>query len=112
MQDFPIKPIDYLTVTIQTIGYPQQDPTPLFSNNQAAIQLASNLEFPKKTQHIDMAFRIIHEQWGKRELLIVYVPSNSQLADIYTKLLPSDKIQTIPRYARKNSMTLKVGKRM
>jgi hypothetical protein len=112
MQDSPIEPIDYLTITIQTTGYPQQDPTPLLSNNQAAIQLASNLEFPKKTQHIDMAFRIIREQWGKRELLIVYVPSNSQLADIYTKLLPSDKIQTIPRYARNNPMTLKVGKRM
>jgi hypothetical protein len=48
MQDFPIEPIDYLTITIQTIGYPQQDPTPLFSNNHAAIQLASNLKFPKK----------------------------------------------------------------
>ncbi len=93
MQDFPIEPIDYLTITIQTIGYPQQDPTPLFSNNQAAIQLASNLEFPKKTQHIEMAFHIIRGQWGKGELLIVYVPSNSQLADIYTKLLPSDKFK-------------------
>jgi hypothetical protein len=40
-----------------------------------------------------MAFHIIREQWGKRELLIVYVPSNSQLADIYTKLLASGKFK-------------------
>jgi hypothetical protein len=40
-----------------------------------------------------MAFHIIGEQWGKREVLIVYVPSNSQIVDIYTKLFPSDKFK-------------------
>jgi hypothetical protein len=41
------------------IGFNQQVPTPLYSDNQSAIRLVQNPEFHKRTKHIDVVFHLI-----------------------------------------------------
>jgi hypothetical protein len=72
------------------IGFPQQVPTPLFSDNQSAIMLVQNPEFHKRTKHIDVVYHLIREFQERGDISILYVPTKLQLADILTKALTPD----------------------
>ena len=72
------------------IGFHQQVPTPLYSDNQSAIRLVQNLEFHKRTKHINVVFHLIRELQEQGHISVFYVPTKLQLADILTKALPPD----------------------
>lgn len=54
-----------------------------------------NLEFHKRTKHIDVIFHLIRELQVNGEINVTYVPTQLQLADILTKALTPDLFQTI-----------------
>lgn len=56
-------------------------------DNQSAIKLAKNSEFHKKTKHIDVRFHFIKDECNKGNIVVKYVESSNQLADIFTKPL-------------------------
>lgn len=62
---------------------------PLYVDNQSAIKLINNPVYHKKTKHIDIKFNFIREKVEVGVIKINYIPSNSQLADILTKALPT-----------------------
>ena len=72
------------------IGFHQQVPTPLYSDNQSAIRLVQNPEFHKRTKHIDVVFHLIRELQEQGHISVFYVPTKLQLADILTKALTPD----------------------
>ena len=69
------------------LGFSQSNPTPLYSDNQSAIRLVLNPEFHKRTKHIDVLFHLIREFQARGEIVVSYVPTRLQLADILTKAL-------------------------
>jgi hypothetical protein len=73
------------------LGYPQRAPTLLRSDNQAAIRLVHNPEFHKRTKHVDVKYHILREHLLNNVISIAYIPTNDQLADLFTKPLPRDK---------------------
>lgn len=81
----------WLRNLINGIGYPCKKPTILFVDNQSTIKLSKNAEFHKRTKHIDIRYHYIREKYESGEILIEYVPTEMQKADIFTKALPRDQ---------------------
>lgn len=64
-------------------------PTPMSMSydNQAAIFIANNLVFHKRTKHIEVNYHFIHDLLLRKQLITPYVRSKDQLGDILTKPL-------------------------
>lgn len=56
-------------------------------DNQSAIRLIKNLEFHKRSKHIDVRYHFIREKHNEGYFGVEYVDTRNQLADIYTKSL-------------------------
>jgi hypothetical protein len=66
------------------LGYTPSKPT-ILVDNKAAIKLAENPEFHKRTKHIDIQYHYIRDQVKQKRVDVQYVPTKLQLADFLTK---------------------------
>ena len=80
---------------LSDLGFAQTKPTPLFSDNQSAIRLVQNPKFHKRTKHIDVVYHLIREIQARGEIMLFYVPTRLQIADILTKALTPDLFQKL-----------------
>ena len=60
----------------------------IFSDNQGALTIATNPTDHQRTKHIDIRYHFICNCLQNNSILIDYVPTTSQTADILTKALP------------------------
>lgn len=67
-----------------TLSYP---PT-LWCDNKSAMALAPNPVYHARTKHIEIDYHYIREQVLAHKLVLQFVASHHQLADIFTKGLP------------------------
>lgn len=59
----------------------------LMVDNESAIKLIKNPEMHRRTKHIDVKFHFIREKFEEKLFTIQSVPSEQQIADIFTKPL-------------------------
>lgn len=81
----------WLKALIKDLGFETKVPMKLFCDNQAAICIAENPVFHERTKHIEMDCHFIREKIQNKIISTPYVPSEEQLADVFTK--PSTKQQ-------------------
>lgn len=67
----------------------KQKPT-FYLDNHAAIKLAKNPEFHKRSKHIDTRYHYIREQFELGKFELKSIGTENQLADIFTKALPKN----------------------
>lgn len=67
-------------------------PSTLYMDNASAIKLVKNPEQHKRTKHIDVRFHYIREKFYDNQFELKQVSSHDQLADIFTKAMPSARI--------------------
>jgi hypothetical protein len=80
--------ITWLRLLLKELGHdPIDKPTTLFCDNQAAIHIASNPVYHKRTKHIEVDCHFVREKILNKIIETAYVRSNDQLADILTKPL-------------------------
>ena len=60
----------------------------IFSDNQGALTIATNPTDHQRAKHIDIRYHFIRNCLQNNSILIDYVPTTSQTADILTKALP------------------------
>ena len=65
----------------------------LCGDNQGAIFLASNPAQEHRSKHIDIRYHYIRECVEKKKVILHYVPTTEQIADIMTKCLSYDKFK-------------------
>ena len=63
------------------------DPIKVYVDNKSAIALANNPVFHKRLKNIDIKYHWLREKVAEGVVTLVYVKSEEQLADIFTKEL-------------------------
>jgi hypothetical protein len=69
------------------IGFPQQNPTIIYEDNQSAINLAVAPHITRKSRHIHIRHHFIRDLVAKGIVQIVHLPTHLMTADILTKPL-------------------------
>ena len=75
------------------MGYPSHGPTPLCSDNQAAIFLAINPAVEHRTKHIDIRHHYIREQFNEGVIEPFHIAGEENPADLFTKSLAVVKVE-------------------
>lgn len=57
----------------------------------SAIALAHNPVFHARTKHIEIDYHFLRDKVLAKQLLIQFVPSHDQIADVFTKPLSADR---------------------
>ncbi|KAK6147459.1 hypothetical protein DH2020_018371 [Rehmannia glutinosa] len=68
---------------------------PIFCDNISAINIAQNPVHHNRTKHIEIRHHFLRDCVSKRKIEISFVPSQDQLADIFTKPLTSETFASI-----------------
>ena len=77
----------WLRAFLNQLGFTQDEATEIKEDNQGAILLAKNDVFHNRTRHIELKHHFIRALIKSKEVLIIYVPTAQNVADIMTKAL-------------------------
>lgn len=77
------------------VGLPTPKVWTLRTDNQAAIAIAHHPEFHPRTKHIDIAMHFLRDHVEKGTLNIIYVPTEDNVADLFTKRIPREQHQKL-----------------
>lgn len=80
---------------LEGLGFEQTQPTPFMCDNMSSIRLVKNPELHRRSKHIDVRYHFVREQQENKTINVLYTPSVSQLADLFTKALPAPVFQTL-----------------
>ena len=69
-------------------------PVNIWSDNQGAIQLAQHKTYHRRTKHIGVKFHAVRYYLRNNFIKLLYVPTNDNLADIFTKPLVGTKFKS------------------
>jgi len=69
----PFAEVVWLHRLLAEIGFPQSNPTLLHGDNTSVIQIATNLVYHKRTQHIEKDCHYIQEAVDKRVITLPYM---------------------------------------
>ena len=75
------------------LGYKFSDSVTLFCDNQSALALAKNPIQHQRSKHIDVKYHFIRGEVQKGFVNLVYVPSEKNLADVFTKAMTNVKLK-------------------
>ena len=68
------------------------EPTTIYEDNTASITMASDLSTPhKRSKHFGIEWSFFKESVKKREIFPIYVSTDEQPADMFTKALRTNK---------------------
>lgn len=85
----------WLRKLVSDLGYSCERELVLYVDNQSAIRLVNNPVFHKLTKHIDIRYHYIREKFESNEIVVMYISSEMQRADILTKALPRDRFRKL-----------------
>jgi len=69
--------------------------TTIFEDNQAAIRLASNPVFHRRSKHIELRYHYVRDKVADATIRLEYCPTQDMIADILTKQLPTAQFQLL-----------------
>jgi hypothetical protein len=80
---------------LASLGSEQIDPTVLHLDNQSTIAIAKEGGKEERRKHIDIKHHIIVEAIDNKVIVVNWIPSKDNLADIFTKALPERRFQAL-----------------
>ena len=85
----------WLKQLLKDLGVKHLGSTPLHCDNQAALAIATNPVHHEKTKHVDIDCHFIRDTTNAGIITPVYIPSKHQIADVFTKVLPTKQHNSI-----------------
>lgn len=67
-------------------------PLHISSDNQSAIKMLENEKFSHRTKHIDVQYHFLKDMIRNKSIVLSYVPTETNAADLLTKPLAGPKI--------------------
>ena len=64
----------------------------LFVDNQGAINLGNNPVYHQRSKHIDVKYHFVRHEIREKNVKLVYVPTNDNVADMFTKPVSRPKM--------------------
>jgi len=83
----------YLTTTRPNILFSQKNKTGIFVDNLEVIVIANNPVCHGKTKDFNIKFYYLIKMQQSEEVNLIYYKSKDQLADMFTKSLPINKLE-------------------
>ena len=80
-----------LMVADLDVGQPSA--TTIYTDSQSALAVARNPVFHARTKHIEVHYHYVRERLSAGEISLAYVPTQDNLADLFTKALPREKFE-------------------
>jgi hypothetical protein len=77
--------IVYLRRLFNELKIGNQHPTPILNDKQSCIKLVHNPILHARTKHIEIQYHFIRERNQTRDIIVRYIPTYEQQADILTK---------------------------
>jgi len=69
-------------------------PTCIGCDNQSAIKFSKDSIYHQRSKHVDIRFHFTREAQESKEIIVQYVPTNENPADLLTKALEKNKTST------------------
>ena len=85
----------WLRTILLEFGLSVQGLTPLYCDNKETIYIANNPIFHERTTHIEVDCHFISSKVESKDIVAPFVPFGSQLADVFTKVVPKNVIDSI-----------------
>ena len=79
----------WLRMLLKDLGVYLHHPPILWCDNVSALSLASNPVFHARSKHIEVDYHFICEKVVNRDMLVKFISTQDQLADLFTKALPT-----------------------
>uniref|UniRef100_A0A2N9HVF5 Reverse transcriptase Ty1/copia-type domain-containing protein n=1 Tax=Fagus sylvatica TaxID=28930 RepID=A0A2N9HVF5_FAGSY len=87
----------WIRTLLKELGIYLSQPPTLWCDNVSALAIASNPVFHARTKHIEVDFHFIWERVLHKDLVVKFVSTIDQLADIFTKSLPTQRFLDLQR---------------
>ena len=73
------------------------DHVPIKCDNTSAINLSKNSSLHSRAKHIDIRYHFLCDHMQKSDIILEFVCTDNQLADIFTEPLSDERFSTIRR---------------
>jgi len=83
----------WLQKLLSDLGQSVDAPVVIYCDNTSSILLANNPVYHVRTKHIEVHYHFIREKVLAKEIDLIYVSTEDQVADIFTKALGTDKLR-------------------
>ena len=93
VQTHAAKEVLWLWSFVNEMRGEKDKPLRLNCDNQGAIVLTKDNKFHSQTKHINLRFHFIREAVEDNKLSITYIPTEENMADIFTKALVRPKFE-------------------
>lgn len=87
--------LTWLVRLLEDLSVPPDLPVPIQSDSKAAIHIARNPVFHERTKYVDLDCHFVRQQFLSGLISLSFVPSEGQLADLFTKPLNGGSHQRI-----------------
>ncbi|MCO5561662.1 hypothetical protein L7F22_015283 [Adiantum nelumboides] len=85
----------WLRRLMANLGVEQDSANTIYINNQSALAVARNSVFHVRTKHIEVHYHYVRERLSVGEINLAYVPTQDNLADLFTKTLSHEKFKAL-----------------
>jgi hypothetical protein len=79
--------------TLTDIHVKYDEPIPIYYDNTSAISISKNPVMHSKTKHIPIKYHFLREHVVEKNIIVEYVGTKEQVADIFTKPLPWESFE-------------------
>jgi hypothetical protein len=86
-KQIPMSQLRSIQSLLRELGISQEHPPIFWCDNIGVMNLSSNPVFHARAKHIEVDYNFVRERVAQKLLLIKFIHSKDQLADIFTKPL-------------------------